>query len=196
MRVVQLRESRLRDCQSTISAPSSSPALLPKSLATTAGPKSLMLASGLLAISMPTYIDCTKRRAVSVVHSVTFAGASFASCTTNSASIAANPRANTGASKVASSEACCTELLKIGPTSRCAPYFWLRGSGIQPTFQPAIESLQSAMASSWHRYAESRSAGTAPGYWVNAPAVRRAFTNSAATPLASNARSETTETNL
>src|SRR5690348_10278766 len=36
----------------------------------------------------------------------------------------------------------------------------------------------------------------APGYWVNEPAARRARTNSAATPRASNARSETTETKI
>ena len=75
----------------------------------------MILTSGLLAISMPMYIALTKRRAVSVVHSVTLAGASFASWTTNSASIAANPLANTGTSTVAPPLAFFTERLKIGP---------------------------------------------------------------------------------
>ena len=79
------------------------------------------------------------------------AGASFASWKTNSASMAAKPWANTGAFTTALPLARCIPPLKIGPTRRCAPYLSLSGSGIQPTFQPATASFQSAMASSWQR---------------------------------------------
>ena len=96
-----IQDSRLRVCQSATSAPSSRPALLPKSLATTAGPKSLML---------------TQRTAGDLdadVHRLDEAPRGFGcplgdvgrrilgSCTTNSASIAANPSANTGTSTAA-----------------------------------------------------------------------------------------------
>ena len=96
MNVSQVMPSRTRCRQSSISGPSSRPALLPKSEMTTAGPRSLIVASGLLAGSTPTCMLPTTAAASSSVQVSWSAGASAPSRKTYSASTAAKPPAKTG----------------------------------------------------------------------------------------------------
>ena len=146
-------QSRSRDCQSGTSAPSSRPALLPKSLATTAGPKSLMFCSGLLAISMPMIHGLHEAaRVVRAPVETSRAAHPSASWNTNSASIAAKPCANTGTSMargaVGALQSALEDRARPGAARRTVA---LSGAAIQPTFQPATASSHSAIASSWQR---------------------------------------------
>src|SRR5690606_27450365 len=105
--------------QPGISGPSTRPLLLPKSLTTTSGPSSLIVASGLLATSTPTNRSAGSRAASAGVQSVFPAGASARRRSTYSASIAPKPPSNTG--KATPSAASTRLRAKIGPSRRSSP---------------------------------------------------------------------------
>ena len=94
-KVVQVSEASLRSVQAGISAPITRPLLLPKSETTTRGPSWLIVASGLLATSMPmNRVDGTAAASAGV-QSVLSAGTSASRRSTYSASTAPNPPENT-----------------------------------------------------------------------------------------------------
>src|SRR6478735_123780 len=139
------------DCQSPISAPMMTPQLLPKSATTAPEPRSLSVASGLLATSTPMHMVPTSSIAVEILQSVRPAAASDFTMMPISASTAENPPANTGHSTTVPGDGRCTLCWNTGPMSRGSLYCADHCGGMRATFQPATSSGQRRSAALWQR---------------------------------------------
>ena len=139
------------------------------------GPRSLIVASGLPAVSTPTCtaVDESQRLRAGPLDLAAAARRARAR-SRNSASTAAKPPANTGKRRRLPGVAQRTLRRKIGPARRSCLKTATRSRPMRPTFQPAIASGHSSIAASWHAYAAARSGGKRPGNAAERLAARRA----------------------
>ncbi|EGY01017.1 hypothetical protein AZA_84562 [Nitrospirillum viridazoti Y2] len=148
MIVSQRMPSQPRARHPVISGPRIRPALLPKSDTTTGGPRSLMVASGLPAGSIPIWSAPTRSAASSSVQLTLPAGASALKRKTYSASTAAKPPTKVGKGVTAPLSASQTLRAKMGPARRGSPSVSSQSGGMRPIFQPAMRSGHRPIATS------------------------------------------------